>query len=84
VDVKATSRGTTIRLSEGETEELLTAFALTMAAYGLLQNFMTPAQKGMTLPSVHFISQLGVAVWDALPVKPGEQSQTAASPTELD
>lgn len=81
MDVQHIGQGATIHLSDEEAEELLTAFALTMAAYGLLQNFMTEAQKGMTLPSVHFISKLGVAVWDALPVKPGEQPRTATPPT---
>lgn len=78
MDVKHTRQGTTIRLTEGETAELLTALALTMAAYGLLQNFMTPAQKRMTVPSVLFVSRLGAAVWDALPVTPDEQPDTAA------
>ena len=59
MEVRRTRRGTTIRLTDNETTELLTAFALTMAAYGILQNFMTPAQKDMALPSMLFISRLG-------------------------
>ena len=39
--------------------ELLGAFALSIAAYGVLQNFMTPAQKSWALPSIAFISRLG-------------------------
>jgi hypothetical protein len=77
VDVRQTRRGTTIRLTAGETTELLTALALSMAAYGILQNFMTPAQKGMALPSMLFVSQLGAATWDALAAKPAEASPSA-------
>ena len=62
MEVRRTRRGTTIRLADSETTELLTAFALTMAAYGILQNFMTPAQKDMALPSILFISRLGATV----------------------
>ena len=61
MEVRRTRRGTTIRLTDDEMTELLTAFALTMAAYGILQNFMTPAQKDMSLPSMLFISRLGAA-----------------------
>lgn len=57
-----TRRGMTIQLTEGETTELLTALALSMAAHGLLQNFMTAAQKSMTLPSMLFVSRLGATV----------------------
>lgn len=78
MDVRRSRRGTTIRLTAPETTELLTACALTMAAYGILQNFMTPAQKSMTLPSLLFISRLGAMTWDTLAVKPGAESGASA------
>ncbi len=65
MEVRRTRRGTTIRLTDGETSDLLTSFALSIAAYGVLQNFMTAGQKEMTLPSILFVSRLGAAVWDA-------------------
>ena len=65
MDVRRTRRGATIRLSERETGELLTALALSIAAYGILQNFMTPAQKNNALPSILFISRLGAALAEA-------------------
>lgn len=52
--------GATVLLNHAEVRELLGAFALSMAAYGLLQNFMLPHQKQMALPSIAFISRLGV------------------------
>lgn len=82
MQVRQTRRGTTIRLTEGETGELLTAIALSMAAYGILQNFMTPAQKGSALQSILFISRLGAVTWDALDPKPGEAN--AARPVTAD
>ncbi len=48
-----------IYLDHGEVRELLGAFALSMAAYGLLQNFMLPHQKALALPSIVFISRIG-------------------------
>lgn len=66
MEVRQTRRGTTIRLTGDETTELLTALALSIAAYGVLQNFMTPAQKQMALPSILFVSRLGAAAWDAI------------------
>ena len=48
-----------IHLDQVEVRELLGAFALSMAAYGILQNFMTPNQKSMTLPSLAFMARLG-------------------------
>ena len=48
-----------VHLDHGEVRELLGAFALSMAAYGVLQNFMLPHQKTMALPSIAFISHLG-------------------------
>ena len=51
--------GATIQLEHAEVRELLGAFALSMAAYGVLQNFMLPHQKAMALPSIAFISQIG-------------------------
>jgi hypothetical protein len=54
--------GTTIRLDEQETRDLLGAAALSMAAYGILQNFMTLEQKTMTLPSLTFIARLGATI----------------------
>jgi hypothetical protein len=77
--VRQTRRGTTIRLSHAETTELLTALALTMAAYGVLQNFMTAGQKQLTYPSLLFVSRLGSAVWDALAVKPGQPPANASA-----
>lgn len=77
MEVRQTRRGTTIHLSGGETTQLLTALALSVAAYGVLQNFMTPAQKDMTLPSILFISRLGAAAWEALDPKPGVADQAA-------
>jgi hypothetical protein len=49
----------TVSLDHGEVRELLGAFALSMAAYGVLQNFMLPHQKALALPSIAFISRLG-------------------------
>lgn len=48
-----------IELGHDEVLQLLSAFALSMAAYGVLQNFMTPGQKAWALPSIAFISRLG-------------------------
>jgi hypothetical protein len=48
-----------VRLEHAEVRDLLGAFALSMAAYGVLQNFMLPHQKAMALPSIAFISGLG-------------------------
>lgn len=48
-----------IALDHAEVRELLGAFALSMGAYGILQNFMTSEQKGWSLPSIAFISELG-------------------------
>jgi hypothetical protein len=48
-----------IRMNHAEVRELLGAFALSMAAYGLLQNFMLPHQRALALPSIAFISSLG-------------------------
>lgn len=50
----------TVHLEHSEVRELLGAFALSMGAYGILQNFMTADQKGWSLPSIAFISRLGV------------------------
>ena len=72
MEVRQTRRGTTIRLTDTETTEMLTALALSVAAYGVLQNFMTPGQKSMALPAILFVSRLGAATWDALEQKPGE------------
>ncbi len=75
MDIRRTRRGATIRLTEGETTELLTSLALTMAAYGVLQNFMTGAQREMTLPSILFVSRLGALTATAMeagaPTSPG-------------
>lgn len=49
----------TITLDHAEVRDLLGAFALSMGAYGILQNFMTAEQKGWSLPSIAFISELG-------------------------
>jgi hypothetical protein len=48
-----------IHLDHDEVRELLGAFALSMGAYGILQNFMTLNQKSMTLPSLAFMARLG-------------------------
>jgi hypothetical protein len=48
-----------IHLDHGEVRDLLGAFALSMAAYGVLQNFMLPHQRALALPSIAFISGLG-------------------------
>lgn len=50
----------TVRLDHAEVRDLLGAFALSMAAYGLLQTFMLPHQKALALPSIAFISRLGL------------------------
>ena len=65
MEVRRTRRGTTIRLTGAETEELLQALALSVAAYGILQNFMTSTQKDLTQPAILFISRLAVATWQA-------------------
>jgi hypothetical protein len=54
--------GATVRLDHAEVRDLLGAFALSMAAYGLLQNFMLPHQKALALPSIVFISRIGAAL----------------------
>ncbi|MGD9894377.1 MAG: hypothetical protein AB7R89_29965 [Dehalococcoidia bacterium] len=60
MDVIRSEQGAaTVRLAHDEVRDLLGAFALSMAAYGLLQNFMLPHQKAMALPSIAFISRLG-------------------------
>lgn len=51
--------GATLALDAGALHELLTGIALSIAAYGVLQNFMTLPQKTMTLPSIAFFSKLG-------------------------
>lgn len=65
MEIRRTRRGTTIRLTDNETTELLASLAMTMAAYGILQNFMTAAQKQMTMPSMLFVAKLGTEVWKA-------------------
>lgn len=82
MEVRRTRRGTTIRLNDRETGDLMTALALSVAAYGILQNFMTAAQKGMTIPSILFVSRLGAALWDAAgehgaPSERGEETKTS-------
>ena len=57
--MRADDGAATVTLDHGEVRELLGAFALSMAAYGLLQNFMLPHQRSMALPSIAFISRLG-------------------------
>jgi len=52
----------TIVLSHAEVRDLLGAFALSMAAYGVLQNFMLPHQRAMAIPSIAFISRIGAAL----------------------
>lgn len=60
MEVIRTEQGAaTVHLEHDEVRDLLGAFALSMAAYGLLQNFMLPHQKAMALPSIAFISRLG-------------------------
>jgi hypothetical protein len=65
MEIRQTRRGTTIRLRDDETTDLLTALALSLAAYGILQNFMTDGQKNLSWPSILFISHLGAAIWQA-------------------
>jgi hypothetical protein len=48
-----------VHLERAEVRDLLGAFALSMAAYGVLQNFMLPHQKALALPSIAFLSRLG-------------------------
>jgi hypothetical protein len=57
--VRSEEGAATLRLEHDEVRDLLGAFALSMAAYGLLQNFMLPHQRAMALPSIAFISRLG-------------------------
>lgn len=74
MEIRRTRRGTTIRLTERETTELQTSFALSIAAYGILQNFMTDGQKAMTLPSILFIARMGATLGDGgEPVRQDEQ-----------
>jgi hypothetical protein len=56
---RSEDRSATVLLDHTEVRDLLGAFALSMAAYGLLQNFMLPHQRAMALPSIAFISRLG-------------------------
>ena len=57
--IRSEQGAATVQLAHDEVRDLLGAFALSMAAYGLLQNFMLPHQKAMALPSIAFISRLG-------------------------
>jgi hypothetical protein len=57
--IRSEQGAATVHLSHEEVRDLLGAFALSMAAYGLLQNFMLPHQKAMALPSIAFISRVG-------------------------
>ena len=59
MQITRTRRGRTIRLSEREVAELQQTLALTIAAYGLLHNFMTPGQRAFTEPAVYFAAKLG-------------------------
>jgi hypothetical protein len=75
-----------VYLDHGEVRELLGAFALSMAAYGLLQNFMLPHQKAMALPSIVFISRLGALLaqdetFDVAPAS-GQSPQTSYTDAE--
>ena len=67
-----------IHLDQTEVRELLGAFALSMAAYGILQNFMSLNQKSMTLPSLAFMARLGSLL------AADEEFQTDASVSEAD
>ncbi len=51
--------GAMVYLTHDEVRELLGAFALSIAAYGILQNFMSQEQKVWAMPSIGFISRLG-------------------------
>ena len=71
-----------VRLEHDDVRGLLGAFALSMAAYGVLQNFMTPAQKSWALPSIVFISRLGALLaegeeFDETPGQPAVQAAEA-------
>ena len=68
-----------VRLEHAEVRELLGAFALSMAAYGVLQNFMTLEQKSWALPSIAFISRLGtlLAEGEESADAPGEEVEAA-------
>jgi hypothetical protein len=57
--IRSEQGAATVQLKHDEVRDLLGAIALSMAAYGLLQNFMLPHQKAMALPSIAFISCLG-------------------------
>jgi hypothetical protein len=57
--IRSEQGAATVHLEHSEVRDLLGAFALSMAAYGLLQNFMLPHQKATALPSIAFISRLG-------------------------
>ena len=60
MDVSRTDDGSAlVHLTPTEVRELLGAFALSIGAYGILQNFMTLQQKTWALPSIAFISRLG-------------------------
>jgi hypothetical protein len=72
-----------IYLDHGEVRELLGAFALSMAAYGVLQNFMLPHQKALALPSIAFLSRLGALLAaDEDFDQPDEASSAEESATE--
>jgi len=51
-----------LELDHGEVLDLLGAIALSMTAYSILQNFMTPAQKTLTLPSLRLLVELGASL----------------------
>lgn len=66
----------TLELDAGALHEMLTGIALSIAAYGVLQNFMTLPQKTMTLPSIVFFSKLGALLAEGEQFD-GEQSDRA-------
>jgi hypothetical protein len=77
---RAEDGAATISLDHGEVRELLGAFALSMAAYGVLQNFMLPHQKTLALPSIAFISRLGASLAAGEDFGDADREQVATNP----
>lgn len=59
---RAEDGAASIELDHGEVLDLLGAVAMSLAAYGILQNFMTPTQKAMATPSLLFLARLGATL----------------------
>lgn len=74
---RAEDGAASIELDHREVLDLLGAVALSMAAYGILQNFMTPTQKSMATPSILLLARLGASLSE------GEDFTALEAPADL-